>query len=63
MSRRHAFLHDDHGFERAATEAATVLGERRGEQPEFGEFFPDRPGIARLARDDALAGGAVIFNG
>lgn len=46
------FLHDDHGRQRPAAEAAGVLGERRGEQTQFGEGFPMLAAPAFFARHD-----------
>ena len=48
-------LHDDHGVDRSAAKPACLLGERRGEQAEIGEFLPVRLAPTRLARNDLAA--------
>ena len=55
------FLHDDHGRQRAATETADVLGERRREQAEFGESLPLLAAEALFARDDLAARIEIIL--
>src|ERR1700724_1960644 len=48
-------LHDDHGFDRSAAETARLLGKRRGEQAEIGEFLPVWLAPAILASNDRAA--------
>jgi len=55
------FVHDDHGRQCPAAEAADVFAERCREQTEFGEGRPLLAAKTLLARDDLAAGVEVVL--